>query len=258
MASEMKTPAINQQVVLITGSSRGIGAATALKFAGQGYAICLNYRRDSGSAEKLQRQILRMNVPCISVKADVSIEEDVLRLFSSIDKTFGRLDCLVNNAGVVAAQQKLVDMQVERIRHLFNTNVISSFLCCREAVRRMSTDSGGRGGRIINVSSVAARTGSPNEYIDYAATKGAIDTLTTGLATEVAAQGIRVNAVRPGFIDTQMHADGGEPDRIKRLTPVIPLRRGGEAEEVAEAIYWLASEASSYTTGILLDVAGGR
>lgn len=242
--------------VLITGSGRGIGAATALLFARHGYAVCLNYVREQPVA--LENRIRDIGVPCVSVQADVADEHQVIQLFDTAYSRFGYIDCLVNNAGVIAAQTRLENMSTGRMRRLFDVNVLGCFVCAREAVRRMSTSLGGHGGSIVNVSSVAARTGAPNEYIDYAATKGAIDTLTKGLAVEVADEGIRVNAVRPGFIHTEMHADGGEPDRIARLSPMIPMKRGGDTAEVAEAIYWLASDASSYVTGTLIDIAGGR
>ena len=242
--------------VLVTGGSRGIGSATALLFAQHGYAVCINYARQRPLA--LENQILALGVPCLSVRADISDEQQVLELYAKVDSEFGYLDCLINNAGVIAPQTSLEKISVERLQRLFEVNVLGAFLCAREAVRRMSTANGGRGGSIVNVSSVAARTGSPNEYIDYAATKGAIDTMTKGLSVEVAAQGIRVNAVRPGFIKTDMHADGGEPGRVERLAPNIPLQRGGESDEVAQAIYWLASDSASYVTGTLLDIAGGR
>jgi NAD(P)-dependent dehydrogenase (short-subunit alcohol dehydrogenase family) len=242
--------------VLVTGGGRGIGAATALLFAQNGYAVCINYARQRPL--ELEKRIHDLGVPCLSMQADVSDEQQVLQLFTEVDAQFGYLDCLINNAGVIAPQARLMDVSAERLRRMFEVNVLGAFLCAREAVRRMSLANGGKGGSIVNVSSVAARTGSPNEYIDYAATKGAIDTMTKGLSVEVAAQGIRVNAVRPGFIKTEMHADGGEPGRVERLAPNIPLQRGGEPDEVAQAIYWLASDAASYVTGNLLDVAGGR
>jgi len=245
-----------QKTVLITGGGRGIGAAAALLFARHGYAVCINYMKQR--PDELELRIRALGVPCLVVKADVSDEQQVLHLFAEVDTAFGRLDCLINNAGVIAPQTRFENLDATRIRRLFDVNVLGAFLCAREAVRRMSTAHGGRGGTIVNVSSVAARTGSPNEYIDYAATKGAMDTMTRGLAVEVAAEGIRVNAVRPGFIHTDMHADAGEPGRVQRLAPHIPMRRGGTAEEVAEAIYWLASDASSYATGTMIDLAGGR
>ncbi|ALR17994.1 SDR family oxidoreductase [Vibrio natriegens] len=246
-----------QKVAIITGGGRGIGAATAQLFANNGYAVCINYKSNSESAAQLAETITRNGGKCITVQADVSQEEDVSRLFSTVDQELGQISVLVNNAGILKTQMRLEDMTADRINAILVNNVTSSFLCCREAVKRMSTRHGGVGGVIVNVSSGASRSGSPNEYIDYAASKGAIDTLTKGLSLEVASEGIRVNCVRPGLIHTDMHADGGEPERIERLKSVIPLQRGGKPEEVAEAIYWLASEKSSFSTGNYLDLAGG-
>jgi NAD(P)-dependent dehydrogenase (short-subunit alcohol dehydrogenase family) len=199
-----------------------------------------------------------MGGEAIAIQADVSKEDEILHLFSVIDSRFGNLHCLVNNAGILEHQMKLVDMDYARLQRMFKANILGSFLCCKEAIKRMSTKLGGKGGTIVNVSSIASRTGAPFEYIDYAATKGALDSLTIGLSKEVADEGIRVNAVRPAFIYTDIHADGGEPDRINRLKEGIPLKRGGLTEEVAEAILWLASEKSSYSTGIFIDVTGGK
>lgn len=246
-----------QKAVIITGAGRGIGAATARLFASKGFAVCINYRADSNSAKALAEAITAEGGRCIVVQADVSREEDVARLFSTVDKELGRLSILVNNVGILKKQSRLVDMSAERINSIFLNNVTSYFLCCREAVKRMSTHRGGLGGVIVNVSSGASRSGSPGEYIDYAASKGAIDTLTKGLALEVASEGIRVNCVRPGLIHTDIHADGGEPERVERLKDVIPLKRGGKPAEVAEAIYWLASDKSSFSTGCYLDLTGG-
>lgn len=246
-----------QKVAIITGGGRGIGAATAQLFANNGYAVCINYKSNSEAAAQLAEAITRNGGKCITVQADVSQEEDVARLFSTVDQELGQISVLVNNAGILKTQMRLEDMTADRINAILVNNVTSYFLCCREAVKRMSTHHGGVGGVIVNVSSGASRSGSPNEYIDYAASKGAIDTLTKGLSLEVAAEGIRVNCVRPGLIHTDMHADGGEPERIERLKSVIPLQRGGKPEEVAEAIYWLASEKSSFSTGNYLDLAGG-
>lgn len=246
-----------QKVAIITGGGRGIGAATAQLFANNGYAVCINYKSNSEAAAQLAEAITRNGGKCITVQADVSQEEDVARLFSTVDQELGQISVLVNNAGILKTQMRLEDMTADRINAILVNNVTSYFLCCREAVKRMSTRHGGVGGVIVNVSSGASRSGSPNEYIDYAASKGAIDTLTKGLSLEVAAEGIRVNCVRPGLIHTDMHADGGEPERIERLKSVIPLQRGGKPEEVAEAIYWLASEKSSFSTGNYLDLAGG-
>lgn len=247
----------NSKVVLITGGGRGIGAATAKLFASKGYAVCINYKTNSASAEGLAHDIKSAGGRCITVQADVSVEDDVLRLFKQIDDELGSLSVLVNNAGILRKQSRLEDLTAVRINTILTNNVTSYFLCCREAVKRMSTRHGGKGGVIVNVSSGASRSGSPNEYIDYAASKGAIDTLTKGLSLEVAAEGIRVNCVRPGLIHTEMHADGGEAERVERLKSMIPLQRGGEPEEVAEAIYWLSSEKSSFSTGNYLDLCGG-
>ena len=246
-----------QKVVLITGAGRGIGAETAKLFASKGYAVCINYKTDEKSATTLANSITASGGKCITVQADVSREEDVTRLFTIVDKELGPLSVLVNNAGILKKQSRLVDMTAERINSILTTNVTSYFLCCKAAIKRMSTRYNGLGGVIVNVSSIAARTGSPNEYIDYAASKGAIDTLTKGLSLELAGEGIRVNSVRPGLIYTDIHADGGEPERVERLKNIIPMQRGGEAGEVAEAIYWLASEKSSYSTGNYLDLSGG-
>ncbi|OUR76792.1 NAD(P)-dependent oxidoreductase [Colwellia psychrerythraea] len=245
------------KVAIITGAGRGIGAATAKLFARNGYAVCINYKSDKKSANDLAKLITADGGQCITVQADVSCENDVERLFSTIDNALGTVTVLVNNAGILKKQSRLEDMNAERINSILTNNVTSYFLCCRAAVKRMSTRYSGLGGVIVNVSSGAALSGSPNEYIDYAASKGAIDTLTKGLSLEVATEGIRVNCVRPGLIYTDMHADGGEPERIERLKDIIPLQRGGQPEEVAEAIYWLASEKSSFSTGNYLDLAGG-
>ena len=244
-------------VLVVTGGSRGIGAATARLAARRGHAICINYRTSKDEAETLAEEIRAGGGDAIAVQADVAEERQVEALFAAADR-MGTLGGLVNNAGVLERQCPLVDMEGARIARIMATNVVGLMLCAREAVRRMSTHRGGRGGAIVNVSSAAARTGSPGEYVDYAASKGAVDTFTRGLALEVAAQGIRVNAVRPGFIHTGIHARGGEPGRIERLTPSIPLGRGGTPEEVAQAIVWLLSPDASYSTGIALDVSGGR
>jgi NAD(P)-dependent dehydrogenase (short-subunit alcohol dehydrogenase family) len=248
----------DKKVLLITGASRGIGAATAQLAAARGYAVCVNYRHNRAAAEQVVANIERHGGQALAVAADVALEADVLRLFETLDRHYGRLHALVNNAGMLERQMPLAEMDVARLGRVFGTNVIGSFLCAREAVRRMSTSNGGHGGAIVNLSSVAARLGGPGEYIDYAAAKGAIDTMTIGLAKEVAAQGIRVNAVRPGVIRTEIHASGGEPGRVERVAPAVPMQRGGEAVEVAHAILWLLSDEASYTTGALLDVTGGR
>ncbi len=245
------------RTALITGSARGIGAATARRFAQAGYAVCISYRHAEEAARALAQELEARGGACIVVGADVASEAGVEHLFSAVDDAFGAPSVLVNNAATLETQTRLVDLDADRVNRILTNNVTSAFLCCREAVKRMSTAQGGAGGVIVNVSSVAARTGSPNEYVDYAASKGAVDTLTTGLAREVAAEGIRVNCVRPGLIHTELHAAGGEPGRVDRLAPAIPMQRGGTPEEIAEAIYWLASDASSYATGSFLDLAGG-
>ena len=247
----------HQKVVMITGGGRGIGAATAKLFAQKGYAVCINYRTNHHSAQAVVSDIEAAGGRCIAVQADVSNEADVIHLFQQVEQQLGALNVLVNNAGILRPQTRVEQLTAERINAILTNNVTSYFLCCREAVKRMSTKYQGQGGAIINVSSTAARSGSPNEYVDYAASKGAIDTLTTGLAMEVAAEGIRVNCVRPGLIYTDMHADGGEPNRVDRLAEKIPLQRGGQASEVAEAIYWLASDKASFSTNNFLDLAGG-
>ncbi len=244
-------------VVLITGGGRGIGAATAVLLAERGYAVCLTYREQQAPAAVVAAQCMAHGVPVRSVRADVCREDDILRAFDAAAE-LGTLTALVNNAGIVAPQSRVEDVTVNRIRELFAVNVIGAFLCAREAVRGMSTRNGGTGGAIVNISSRAAVLGSPGEYVDYAASKGAIDTLTTGLAREVADEGIRVNAVRPGLIETDIHAAAGEPGRVRRLEGSVPLGRGGRAEEVAAAIAWLLSAEASYVTGAFLDVGGGR
>lgn len=246
-----------QKVAIITGSSRGIGAETAKLFAENGYAVCINYISNQVAAENVKSEILRKGGRCISVKADVSIYSEVVRLFETVDSELGRVSVLVNNAAILKNQCSFVNITEERFAEILRINVMSCFLCCKEAVNRMSTKNGGFGGAIVNVSSGASKSGSPHEYVDYAASKGAVDTLTRGLALEVAAEGIRVNAVRPGLINTEMHASGGEPNRIERLKSKIPLQRGGEPREVAEAIFWLATEKSSFVTGSFIDPAGG-
>ncbi|NKQ11616.1 SDR family oxidoreductase [Pseudomonas sp. SST3] len=246
------------RVMLITGASRGIGAATARLAASEGYALCLNYHHRQDAAQQLLEELQRNGTRAIAIAADVADEAQVASLFAAIDGEFGRLDVLVNNAGMLERQMRLDEMDAARLARVFAVNVTGSFLCAREAVKRMSTRYGGDGGAIINVSSIAAKLGAPNEYIDYAAAKGAIDSMTLGLAKEVAAESIRVNAVRPGVIRTEIHASGGEPGRVERVKASVPMGRGGEAEEVAEAILWLASEKASYISGALLDVSGGR
>ena len=245
-------------VVLITGGSRGIGAATALAAARAGYAVALSFQTDGQAAQSVVRAIEVLGGQAMALQADVAQEDSVLAMFAAVDAAWGRLDALVNNAGVVDVASRVDAMSVARLRRMFDTNVLGSFLCAREAVLRMSTRHGGRGGSIVNVSSAASRLGSPGQYVDYAASKGAIDTFTVGLSKEVAAEGIRVNAVRPGIIDTEIHASGGEPDRAQLLGAQVPMQRPGSADEVAQAIVWLLGPHSSYTTGTLLDVSGGR
>jgi NAD(P)-dependent dehydrogenase (short-subunit alcohol dehydrogenase family) len=246
------------KVILITGASRGIGAETARLAAERGYHLCLNYRHSAGPAEQLCESINAAGGQAMTYRADVADEAEVAAMYAAIDARFGRLDGLVNNAGILENQSDLVDMSVERWRHVLDINVIGSFLCAREAVRRMSTRSGGNGGAIVNLSSRAADLGAPHEYVDYAAAKGAVDAMTIGLAKEVADQDIRVNAVKPGLIYTDIHAAGGEPGRVDRLKVHVPMQRGGTPAEVAEAILWLLSDASAYTTASFIDVSGGR
>ncbi len=246
------------QVALITGGSRGIGAATALLAARQGYAVAVNYTANSLAADEVVRQIRQGGGSAITVQADVADEAQVLAMFEKVDAKLGRLTALVNNAGVVDRTERVDAMSVARLKRMFDINVIGTMVCAREAVKRMSTRYGGAGGAIVNVSSVAARLGAPGQYVDYAAAKGAVDVFTIGLAKEVAGEGIRVNAVRPGIIDTDIHASGGLPDRARDLAPQVPMQRPGTAGEVAQSIVWLMGSESSYTTGALLDIAGGR
>lgn len=246
-----------QRVVIVTGGSRGIGAATARLCAAERYAVCVNYARDEAAAAALVRSIEDEGGRALAVQADVARESDVERLFREVDATLGTVTALVNNAGILETQMRVSQMSAERLARVFAANVVGSFLCAREAVRRMSTSHGGSGGAIVNVSSAASRLGSPGEYVDYAASKGAIDSFTIGLAKEVAGEGIRVNAVRPAFIRTEIHASGGEPNRVDRVAPSVPMRRGGTADEVARAICWLLSDEASYTTGAFIEVSGG-
>ncbi|MEZ5664259.1 MAG: SDR family oxidoreductase [Burkholderiaceae bacterium] len=248
----------DKRTLLVTGGSRGIGAATARLAASQGWAVAVNYCGNSLAADEVVRSIRAGGGTAVTVQADVSDEAQVLRMFEKIDARLGRLHGLVNNAGVVDVSARVEDMSAARWKRMFDINVFGSFLCAREAVRRMGTGHGGEGGAIVNVSSAASRLGSPGQYVDYAASKGAIDAFTIGLAKEVAADGIRVNAVRPGLIETEIHASGGLPDRVNDLKHQVPMLRGGTADEVAQAIVWLLSDAASYTTMSLLDVSGGR
>jgi NAD(P)-dependent dehydrogenase (short-subunit alcohol dehydrogenase family) len=244
--------------LLVTGASRGIGAATALAAARRGYSVAVNFVRDAQAADGVVRQIRDLGMSAIAVQADVAVEDQVIAMFAHVDKVLGPISALVNNAGVVDFAARVEDMSFERLRRMFDTNVLGSFLCAREAILRMSTGRGGAGGSIVNVSSAASRLGAANQYVDYAASKGAIDTFTIGLARELAAQGIRVNAVRPGIIDTEIHASGGQPDRALTLSGQIPMQRPGSAQEVADTIVWLLGKQASYVTGALVDVSGGR
>ena len=245
-------------IALVTGGSRGIGAATCLLAAKRGFAVAVNYAANATAANAVVAQINAGGGKAIAVQGDVALEADILRMFNTVDEQLGRLTALVNNAGVVDVASRVEAMSAARLKRMFDINIVGSFLCAREAVLRMSTKHGGAGGAIVNLSSAAARLGGGGQYIDYAASKGAIDTFTTGLAKELATEGIRVNAVRPGIIDTEIHASGGQPDRARQLAPLVPMQRPGSAAEVAEAIVWLMTDASSYCTGAFIDVAGGR
>ncbi|HEY3461312.1 MAG TPA: SDR family oxidoreductase [Casimicrobiaceae bacterium] len=245
-------------VIIVTGASRGIGAATATMAAARGYAVCVNYRQDAVAANRIVEHIVAEGGRALAVRADVADERDVIAMFDLVDARLGVPTALVNNAGVLDVQKRVDDMDAARIARVLAVNVVGAFVCAREAVRRMSTRRGGRGGAIVNVSSAASRLGSAGEYVDYAASKGAVDSLTIGLSREVAAEGIRVNAVRPAFIHTDIHASGGEPGRIDRIKDSIPMRRGGQPEEVANAILWLLSDEASYVTGTFVDLAGGK
>ncbi|TDS96171.1 SDR family oxidoreductase [Erwinia rhapontici] len=246
------------KIALVTGGSRGIGRATAILLAQMGWRVAVNYARRTDAALEVVDMIAQQGGSAFALQADIADEAQVMAMFADIDRQPGQLTALVNNAGILFQQATLEQLTAERINRVFATNVKGSFLCCREAVKRMGHHHGGSGGAIVNVSSAAARTGAPGEYVDYAASKGAMDTLTKGLSLEVAAQGIRVNGVRPGFIYTDMHADGGEPQRVDRLAPGIPMQRGGQPEEIARAIAWLLSDEASYITGTFIDAAGGR
>ncbi len=245
-------------IVLITGGSRGIGAATALRAASQGYAVAVNYTRNADAANAVVQQITAGGGTAIALQADVADESQVLEMVRQIDSRLGPLTALVNNAGVIDVAARVDEMDVRRLRRMFDINLLGSFVCAREALLRMSTRHGGKGGSIVNVSSVAARLGGPGQYVDYSASKGAIDTFTIGLAKEVATENVRVNAVRPGIIETDIHASGGQPDRARAMAPMVPMQRSGSAQEVANAIVWLMSPEASYVTGTIVDVSGGR
>jgi NAD(P)-dependent dehydrogenase (short-subunit alcohol dehydrogenase family) len=247
-----------RKVLLVTGGSRGIGAATSILAAQKGWAVAVNYTANAQAADEVVDQIKKAGGEAMSVQADVANEGQVLAMFEKVRATLGPLQGLVNNAGVVDVSAKLDQMSMDRWRRMFDINVLGSMLCAREAIRQMSTLHGGKGGSIVNLSSAAARLGGPGQYVDYAAAKGAIDSFTVGLSKEVAAEGIRVNAIRPGLIDTDIHASGGVPNRVKELEHLVPIKRGGSAMEVAQAIVWLLSDEASYTTMSLVDVSGGR
>ncbi len=247
-----------KKIILITGGSRGIGAATALLAAQRGYAVCISYVSNKSAADSVVNEIIAAGGKAQALHADVANETAVVHMFQRIDQTFGKLTALVNNAGIIDLHSRVEDMSAARLNKIFATNITGSFICAREAVKRMSTKHGGEGGAIVNLSSAASRIGSPGEYVDYAASKGAIDTFTLGLSKEVAAEGIRVNAVRPGVIYTDIHASGGEPGRVDRVKSSVPMQRGGTAREVAQAIMWLLSDEASYSTGAIVDVTGGR
>ena len=246
------------RLAVVTGASRGIGAATARTLARQGWDVCATYQKRADAAELVAAECRAFGVRAIAAQADVSREADVVALFERVDVELGPLSALVNNAGIVGHKARVDELDAERLSRMFAVNVTGPFLCAREAVRRMSTRHGGAGGVVVNVSSAASRLGSPNEYVDYAASKGALDTMTMGLAKEVADEGVRVNAVRPGLIETEIHASGGQHDRLDRLRSLVPMQRPGQADEVANAIAWLCSDEASYVTGALLDVSGGR
>jgi NAD(P)-dependent dehydrogenase (short-subunit alcohol dehydrogenase family) len=249
---------MSKKIMIVTGGSRGIGAATAKLAAAQEYAVCISYLHNRDAAEAVVAAIEASGGQALAVQGDVASEADVVRLFETVDQRLGRITALVNNAGILEHQMRVEDMDADRLTRVFATNVTGSFMCAREAVRRMSIRHGGMGGAIVNVSSAAARLGGPSEYVDYAASKGAIDTMTIGLSKEVAAEGIRVNAVRPGVIYTDIHASGGEPGRVDRVKDMVPMKRGGDPVEVAQAILWLLSDQASYSTGAFIDVTGGR
>jgi len=246
------------KVIVITGASRGIGAATARLAAGLGYSVCVNYLKNKQAAEDIVNEIKLTGRQAVAIAADIASEKDVVRLFNTVDAQLGKVTALVNNAGRLETQMRVEEMDAARLNRIFAVNITGSFLCAKEAVRRMSSKHGGNGGAIVNVSSAASRMGSAGEYVDYAASKGAIDTLTIGLSKELAAEGIRVNAVRPAYIYTDIHASGGEPGRVDRIKDTIPMKRGGQPEEVAHAIMWLLSDEAAYVTGTFIDLAGGK
>ena len=249
---------MQEKITLVTGASRGIGRATALLLARHGHKVCINYRNKETQAAEVVAEIRSAGGTAIAIRADLADEQQIIGMFNRLDEEFGPLTGLVNNAGILFSQSSIENIRADRLQQIFSVNVSGSFICAREAVKRMSARHGGLGGAIVNVSSAASRLGSPGEYIDYAASKGAIDSLTRGLSLEVAAYGIRVNAVRPGFIYTEIHADGGEAGRVDRVSATLPMKRGGHPEEVAEAIHWLLSDAASYVTGNFIDLAGGK
>lgn len=249
---------MTRPVILITGGSRGIGAATAKRAAAAGYRVAINYRRDADAAAAVVEAIRREGGEAVAIGGDVADEGDVIRLFEAVDSALGPVTALVNNAGILETQTRVDGIDAARLTRILATNVTGAFLCAREAIKRMSTKYGGKGGAIVNVSSAAARLGAAGEYVDYAASKGAMDAMTIGLAQEVAGEGIRVNSVRPAFIYTDMHASGGEPGRVDRIKTSLPMKRGGRAEEVANAIVWLLSDEASYSTGSFLELAGGK
>ncbi|MCG7508612.1 SDR family oxidoreductase [Mesorhizobium retamae] len=246
------------KTLLVTGGSRGIGAAVCRLAARAGYRVAVNYASNEAAAEAVVAEIKAGGGDAFAIKGDVGNEADVIAMFEAVDRTFGGLDAFVNNAGVVDRKARVDEMSVERLERMMRVNVVGSILCAREAIKRMSTLRGGKGGSIVNLSSIAATLGAPGEYVDYAASKGAIDTFTIGLAREVADEGVRVNTVRPGIIDTEIHASGGQPGRVAAMRNAVPMKREGKAEEVAQAVLWLLSDAASYTTGSIVNVSGGR